>query len=184
MTHHRLVILLLVPLLAAGCERSEPTGVDPTGLQAADPALEASRATVDLEEFPVTLPPNFRPFVACLGSQVTVSGTLIFRDRTVTFPDGYQHLTRKMDASNTMITLGDRVWTANPNASEILIQSLAPDGTVLHEEHLGAVIFRDGDNRPALQLFHQTSLVFLPGDPAEPHLDHNVFTIRCIGPAS
>lgn len=181
MTHPRLAILLLIPLLAAACEHGEPTAVDPAAIQGADPGF--SRATVELVEFgPIPLLFTFP--VACLGGDALVSGTILLRDRILTLGDGSQHITRKLDVSNTTISLGNQVWTAGPNASEIFILKFAPDGNVVLQEHLGAVIFRAGDGRPALQLVHQIHLVQPGGDPTDPHLDRNFFNIRCIGPES
>jgi hypothetical protein len=184
MTHPRLAILLLVPLLAAACEQSEPTAVDPVALQGADPAPELSRASVELVEFgPIPLLFTFP--VTCLAGNVLVSGTILLRDRILTLGDGSRHITRKLDVSNTKISLGNQVWTAGPNASEIFIMKFAPDGNIVLQEHLGAVIFRAGNARPELQLVHQIHFVNLPhGEPGEPHLDHNFFNIRCIGPES
>lgn len=174
----RLALLLLLPLLAAACD-SEPTAVDSAALQPADPAPRNLGATVELVEVG-PIPLSFPVFVACLGSDVVVSGTVSLRDRIVTRGDGSQHVTRKLDVSNTMISLGNQVWTAGKQASEIFITETAPDGSVVLAQHLGAVIFRSGDGQPELKLMHQ--IHFVDRSDGDPQLSRDFFEIRCIAP--
>jgi hypothetical protein len=91
-----------------------------------------------------------------------------------------------MDASNVRITLGNRVWTPGPNASEIFIKDFPPGvpqeqlGLARHAEHLGVVIYRADEGRPALRLYHRLKILRLPG--GELQVFRNVFDIHCIAP--
>jgi hypothetical protein len=178
MTHTRLATFLLISFLAAACEHGEPTAVDSTALQSTDPAAALSGASVELEEF--SFPVHFFVPVACLSGSVLVSGTIYGRDRIVTRPDGSVHVQEKLDVSDVTIALGDQLWTAGPNASEMFVLNFAADGSVRQIEHLGVVIFRAEDGRPELQLVHQLHHVRLPS--GEIQLNHNFFDIRCIAP--
>ncbi|MGH7511034.1 MAG: hypothetical protein ACREMZ_16445 [Gemmatimonadales bacterium] len=178
MTHTRLAILLLVPLLGAACAQSEPTAVDSDAPQAGSPAPASYGASVELEEF--SFPVHFFVPVACLNGSVLVSGTVYGRDRIVTRPDGSVHVQEKLDVSDVTIALGDQLWTAGPNASEMFLLNFAADGSVRQIEHLGVVIFRAEDGRPELRLVHQIHHVRLPS--GEIQLNHQIFGIRCIAP--
>jgi len=112
-------------------------------------------------------------------------GTLSGSDRVVERPDGSVHITEHMDASDVRITLGDQLWTPGPNASEIFIKDFPPDvpqelGFARHAEHLGVVIYRADDGRPALRLYHRLKILRLPG--GELQVFRNVFDIACIAP--
>jgi hypothetical protein len=178
MTHTPLTTLLLIPFLAAACAQGEPTSVDPAALQPTTPAPAHSSATVEIEEF--SFPIHFFVPVACLNGSVLVSGTVFGRDRIVTRPDGSVHIQEKLDVSDVTIALGDQLWTAGPNASEMFLLNFAADGSTRQIEHLGAVIFRGEDGHPELQLVHRISHVRLPS--GEIQLNHNFFDIRCIAP--
>jgi hypothetical protein len=54
-------------------------------------------------------------------------------------PDGSIPITEFLDVSNVTITLGDEVWTAGPNASEIFVKSFPPGlgfGAARQTEHV------------------------------------------------
>ena len=184
MRHQTWPVFLLVPLLAA-CEHRDPTAPDATtrGITSLKPA--SSGATTYYESFgPFEI---FFPFTpACLGEQVLVVGTLSGSDRVVERPDGSVHITEHMDVSDVRITLGNQVWTPGPNASEIFIKDfppgVPPEALLLarHAEHLGVVIYRADDGRPALRLHHRLQILRLPG--GELQVFRNVFDIDCIAP--
>lgn len=184
MKHRTWPVLLLVPLLAA-CDHRNPTAPEAaargiTGLKRAN-----SGATTYYKPFgPFEI---FFPFTpACLGEQVLVVGTLSGSDRVVERPDGSVHITEKMDVSDVRITLGSQVWTPGPNASEIFIKDFPPGvpqealGLARHAEHVGVVIYRADDGRPALRLHHRLKILRLPG--GELQVFRNVFDIDCIAP--
>ena len=183
MRHRTWPAFLLVPLLAA-CEHRDPTEPEATARESTSLNGANSGATTDYEPFgPIDIRFPFTP--ACLGEQVLVVGTLSGSDRVVERPDGSVHITEHMDASDVRITLGDQVWTPGPNASEIFIKDFPPDvpqelGFARHAEHLGVVIYRADDGRPALRLYHRLKILRLPG--GELQVFRNVFDIACIAP--
>jgi hypothetical protein len=176
----RLASLVLVLLILAACEHSEPTALDPTGSQFRPLPRANEAATVTREDFgPVPL--NFPSFVSCLGGAAFVTGSFSGWDRIVERSDGSVHITRKMDVSNVSITFDGQVWTAGPNASEIFITNFSGDLEANQQvEHLGVVVFRAEDDAPALRLVHHIQFVRLPS--GELQLNRQLFAIQCVGP--
>lgn len=167
----RVIVLACAGWLVAGCTDPAADPVGPTAPQA---------AIVDFQEY--AFPLNFPNVpVACLNSDVLITGTIFGWDRTVTRPNGSGHVTTFWDVSNVRIELGDQVWTAEPGSSEIFVWTFAAGGIERVHHHLGAVIFRADGGRPELQLYHQIQRVTPPGA-EEPELFRNIFEIRCVAP--
>ena len=176
----RALALALTGLLTVGCMEPTADPVGPTATEA-DAPRGSARATVELEEFTFAVP--FVLPVACLNSFVQASGTISGWVRTVTRPDGSGHVTEFWDASDVQLQLGDQVWTAGPGSTEMFVSNLTEGGVERVFHHQAAMIFRGGDGRPDLQLFHQLHIMHLPGA-EEPVVKENEFYIRCVGPTS
>ena len=176
----RVIVLACAGWLVAGCTEPAADPLGPAAPQVGVRAFVDGGASVEFQEY--AFPLNFPSVpVACLNSDVLITGTIFGWDRTVTRPNGSGHVTTFWDVSNVRIELGDQVWTAGPGSSEIFVWTFEAGGIERVHHHLGAVIFRAGNGRPELQLYHQIQRVTPPGA-EEPELFRNIFEIRCVAP--
>jgi hypothetical protein len=164
-------VLSLLALAACDSSTVEPA--------AGGGPISAAGAATELTEYPFDA--NFPAYSGCLESRVTISGTVWWSVRTVTRPDGSQHLTINLDVSAFTISDGGSVWTARPGATEIYSQNISPEGFDQQMVHQGTVIYQSEDGRPDLRLVHRIHLVRLPGS-EEVHLNAQTFEIVCVAP--
>ena len=176
MSRSHLATPLLVPLLAGACDRSGPTGLDPA-TTGPSPALLAG---ADTERRQFSRFVSFTTSVTCLGGSVLVRGPISGWEQVVVKPDGSRHVTQFLDVANVTISLGDELWTAQPNASEIFVTNLSAQATLRQSEHVGVVTFRASDGRPALHFVHQIHLVRAPDGSVQ--VNHQFLDIGCIAP--
>jgi hypothetical protein len=173
----QLAMLLLGPVFAA-CDHDQPTAINPVAPQAGSLALGgATSALVDFGPIPVA----FTVASPCLDGTVLVSGSFSGWDRIVTRPDGSIHITERIDVSNVTLRLGDQLWTAGPNASEIFVKNFPPGlgfGDIRQAEHVGVVIFRADDGRPELRFVHRIHIVRLPS--GEVQVNRQILDVLCI----
>lgn len=178
MSRSRLTTLLLVPLLAGACDQSGPTGLDQAAIGPTAALLAGSGADTERREFNRFV--SFTTSVTCLGGSVLVRGPISGWEQVVVKPDGSLHVTQFLDVADVTISLGDELWTAQPNASEIFVLNFSAQGSLRQSEHVGVVTFRAGDGRPALHFVHQIHLVRAPDGSVQ--VNHQILDISCIGP--
>lgn len=178
MSRFHVATLLLVPLLAGACDQTGLTGSDPSKMRPANALLTGSGADTERREFNRFV--SFTTSVACLGGSVLVRGPITGWEQVVVKPDGSLHVTQFLDVANVSISQGNELWTAQPNASEIFVMNFSAQNTLRQSEHVGVVIFRASDGRPALHFVHQIHLVRASDGSVQ--VNHQFLNISCIGP--